>query len=360
MLWRSTTLRHPCFFYLKKTIHYSFSIIFCQIMKKGLLLINLGTPRAANTASVRAYLREFLSDPRVIQLPAAIRYILLYGIILPFRSKKSAKAYQSIWTPEGSPLLCHTQKLTAKVQIALSHSHQVVFAMRYGTPSIESGLKQLSGCDEVTVLPLYPQYSSAATGSSIEKTCALLGKKYIIPSVKIIRDFYNHPAYLNALADHIKPYITQNEFLLLSYHGVPENQILINECKTLCAQSCHSKSSNYSGCYRAQCHHTSIEITKRLQMNQDNVMTAFQSRLGRTAWIKPYTDHALETLAQKGIKKLSIACPSFVADCLETLEEIGMRASEQWKQAGGDSLTLIPALNDSDDWVNAICEMIKF
>lgn len=323
-------------------------------MKYGLLLTNLGTPGSPDKPAVRRYLAEFLADKRVITLPAPLRYLLLYGFILPFRPKKTAEAYQAIWTDKGSPLRFHSEALRDALQHQLGERCKVALGMRYGRPGIEQALLELEACEHIIVLPLFPQYSSAATGSSLAYIMSLLEKKNIIPSLKVIRDFHQHPAFIQAQAELIKPFITNHEMILFSYHGVPENQILIGPCKTLCKKSCTNDSSNNHGCYRAQCLRTTSALATHLGLKDTQYRTSFQSRLGKTVWIKPYTDKILEDMAALGIKNLAIACPSFVADCLETLEEIGIQAKEQWQALGGERLTLIPCLNANKEWVKAV------
>ncbi|GGI90140.1 ferrochelatase [Legionella impletisoli] len=327
-------------------------------MKKGLLLINIGTPKAPKPSDVRLYLREFLSDKRVVHLPALLRYILLYGIILPTRPKRSAKAYQAIWTKEGSPLLMHCETLTRKLQETLSDTN-IVLGMRYGKPSLESALDELADCEHIIILPLYPQYSSAATGSSLEKALQLIQRNAIIPSLTIIRDFHQHPAFIKAQAELIKPYIDDQDMILFSYHGVPENHLLRGSCKSLCSQGCSIDSSQNPSCYRAQCLRTTEAIAKQLELSSTTYLTSFQSRLGKTRWIEPYTDKVLVELAEQGVKKLAVTCPSFVADCLETLEEIGIQAQAQWQKLGGETFTLIPCLNANEAWVEAITQIIQ-
>ena len=319
--------------------------------KNGLLLINIGSPNSPDIPAVRRYLREFLSDKRVIDLPALLRYILLYCFILPFRPRQSAHAYQAIWTPKGSPLICYSEQLRDKLQQRLGPDYQVVLGMRYGKPTIQHALKQLQRCEHITVLPLYPQYSSAATGSSIEKALQTLAPTTIFPSITIIRDFYNHPAFIHAQAELIKPHIHNHDYILFSYHGLPERHLLKGGCKAICVDACPA-SSAMQGCYRAQCFETTRLLAERLQLT--NCSTAFQSRLGKTPWIKPYTDEVLTTLAKNGVKRLAITCPSFVTDCLETIEEIGLRAKQQWLALGGEQFTLIPCLNDNELWIDAI------
>ena len=327
-------------------------------MKKGLLLINLGTPSAPTIPAVRRYLRVFLSDSRVINLPAPIRYLLLYGIILPFRPKQSAKAYKEIWTDQGSPLLINSINLKDKVQIKLGGQWLVHLGMRYGEPNINDALEQMKYCDEVIILPLYPQYSSAATGSSIEYTLNQIKDWEIFPNISIIRDFHQNEHYIGAQANKLKPYLDTHDFILFSYHGVPENQLLKGTCKTTCQSACSKLSEKFKGCYRAQCHQTTDAIVEHLDLPTKNFQTSFQSRLGKTKWIEPYTDEVLNQLYHQGVRKLAVCCPSFVADCLETIEEIGLRLQEQWLSLGGETFSLIPSLNDDDQWVDAITKLI--
>lgn len=326
-------------------------------MRKGLLIINLGTPNHANSKAVREYLSEFLTDKRVIDLPAFLRYLLVYCFILPFRTRQSTHAYQSIWSEQGSPLLRHSQHLVKQLQAILDTEFKISLGMRYGKPSIKTALDELKECDFITVLPLYPQYSSAATGSSIEEVMRLISLQEVIPSLHIIRDFYQHPSYIKAQAALIKSHLGENQHLLLSYHGIPERQINKSGCKIVCKETC-PPISDTKGCYKAQCHETSLLLATELQLSNNQYSTAFQSRLGKTPWIKPYTDEVLIDLAAKGIKNLAISCPSFVADCLETLEEIGIRAKEQWLGLGGKQFTLIPCMNDSAEWVQAISNIV--
>lgn len=330
-------------------------------MQKGILLINLGTPDNSDAASVRRYLREFLSDKRVIDLPLPLRYILLYGFILPTRTRQTTHAYQSIWTEHGSPLRYHSTQLCNKLQEQLGKKYTVVIGMRYGNPSLLDALDTLKSCEQITMLPLYPQYSSAATGSSIEYVLKALASQAVFPSIHIIRDFYQHPGFIQAQAQLIKPYLTDHDHLLFSYHGLPERHIQQSGCQKICIEACPSTTqpSTNQSCYRAQCFQTTTSIANALELKTTFFSTGFQSRLGRTPWIKPYTDALLPELANRGIKRLAITCPSFVADCLETLEEIGIRVNTQWQQLGGEQLTLIPCLNDNKLWINAMVELLS-
>ncbi|OGV32345.1 MAG: ferrochelatase [Legionellales bacterium RIFCSPHIGHO2_12_FULL_35_11] len=328
-------------------------------MNKGLLLINLGTPEKYDLKSVRKYLKEFLSDKRVIDVPSIIRYLLLYGAILPFRAPKVAKSYKKIWTNNGSPLRSNSEQLLIEVRNKIDKSYKVAFGMRYGTPSIKDALKYLERCDEIIILPLYPQYSSAATGSSIEYTLKIIQQQEIIPSLKIIRDFFNNEDYINSEAALIKPYVENHDYIIFSYHGIPERQIIKSGCKFICHEACPSKNNtkNSTSCYRAQCFKTTELIAKSLNLQKANYTTSFQSRLGKNKWIEPYTDEVLTKLANQGVENLAIVCPSFIADCLETIEEIGMQASLVWRNLTGQKLTLIPCLNFNDGLVNTILNL---
>lgn len=325
-------------------------------MKTGLLLINLGTPDEPNFAGVWRYLREFLADKRVVSLSAPLRFLLLYGVILPLRVAKTTHAYQQIWTQRGSPLRFHGEELRDKLQAFLGVTYQVVLAMRYGRPSLEQALLDLQDCDRLLILPLYPQYSSAATGSSLDVVFKRLAQQTFIPDVTVVREFYQHPAFIKALAHRIAPDVAGQDMLIFSYHGLPQQQVQQAGCDPLCATDCvvTSQPLLQSNCYRAQCYQTSYLLAQALQLSAHQYTTVFQSRLGRTPWIQPYMEERLQQLAAQGIKRIAVACPSFVADCLETLEEIGMRTRALWHTLGGESVTLIPCLNVDDEWCEAI------
>ncbi len=330
-----------------------------MLKSNGVLLINLGTPENPDKKSIRKYLAEFLADERVVDLPFMLRYALLYTIILPFRTPKITEAYKSIWTKHGSPLRYHSAELTEKLQERLANTHTVALGMRYGNPSVKDALLKLKNCDKITVLPLYPQYSSAATGSSIEYVLKEIAKLNIIPNLQIIRDFHAHPAYIEAEANIIKATAQEYEHILFSYHGLPERQLKNSTCQEIC-ETCPSSLniSQTSKCYRAQCFTTTNLIAKKLNLDKNKYSIGFQSRLGKTEWIKPYTDKTLEDLAKRGIKNLAIVCPSFIADCLETLEEIAIRAKHDWHIQSGGKLHIIPCLNSSDSMVDLACYLI--
>lgn len=329
--------------------------------KTGVLLINLGTPEAPTVPAVRRYLKQFLLDPKVIDLPVVVRWLIVHLLILPFRPKRSAELYQKIWTTEGSPLLVHSEALLSRVRERLGDGFCVALGMRYGQPSIESSLQELKAkqCQELIVLPLFPQFSSSATESALNAVRA----KASFESVIMIDRFFEEPNYIESMVALVRETINSFEpdYFLFSYHGLPERHLDKSHCHlSFCnrQQHCPSISNKNANCYRAQCFMTSHLLAQKLNLTDSDYGVAFQSRLGRTAWIKPYTDKYLIELSKKGIKKLVVICPSFVADCLETLEEIGIRANAQWQELGGEMLKLIPSLNSHPKWVNAVARMI--
>lgn len=332
------------------------------MQKIGVLLINLGTPDNCDIKSVRRYLKEFLSDPRVIDLPSPARWLLLNAVILPFRPKKSAKAYQKIWLPSGSPLLTNGYALKEALTNQLGENYQVEIGMRYGNPSIATAIENLKHCKRLIILPLFPQYSSAATGSALEKCLSLISKHWNIPQLTVINDFYNHRGFINAYAEIIKCHLEKQEIdlLLFSYHGLPERHIHKSACAANCAHidSCPIILKHNQYCYRAQCYATSHALANAIGLAPNKYAVSFQSRLGRTPWIKPYTDELFAELRQKNIGNIAIVCPSFVADCLETLEEISIRGKEQWQALGGKTFISIPCLNAEPLWVNALVDMV--
>ena len=328
----------------------------------GLLLVNLGTPDAPDTGAVRRYLREFLSDPRVIDIHPLARAALLNFIILPFRSPKSAAAYRKIWTERGSPLLYHSQDLVNGVRAALP-GWKVELGMRYGNPSIAAALGRLGPVDRLVVLPLYPQYASASTGSSLEEVFRVLSQSAVVPPVTSIEAFYDEPAFLDAFAAVGKAAAAGADHVLFSFHGLPERQVKASDPTgrhCLASATCCDRIVEANrNCYRAQCYATTRGIAARLGLAADRHSVSFQSRLGRTPWIKPWTDEVLPELAKRGVKKLAVFCPAFVADCLETLEEIAIRGNEQFAALGGAELVLVPSLNSDPAWRDAIVAMTR-
>ncbi len=314
-------------------------------MKKGVLLINLGTPDQPRTPEVRRYLRQFLSDPRVIDIHPILRWLLVQGVILPLRSPKSAKQYRSIWFDQGSPLLVNTKALAEKVEKQLGEGFVVEVGMRYGNPSIESAIQKLiqEGVSEIRVLPLFPQQASSSIGSAVEEVFRVLSGLWNIPPVHILPPFFNHPGFIQSFAEIGKPVLDElkPDHVLFSYHGLPERHIRKGDS------------------YQNHCFETTRLLVKELGLKEGEYSTSFQSRLGRTPWIKPYTDLHLIELVKSGKKKIAVFCPSFVADCLETLEEIGIRAHELALAHGAEVLKLVPSLNDHPVWVRTVCDLLR-
>ena len=333
----------------------------------GLLLVNLGTPQSPRPADVRPYLREFLMDPRVIDIPTWRRWLVVHLLILPFRPRRSGHAYAQIWTAEGSPLLVHGRALTAKVQSRLGPEIPVELGMRYGEPSIGSALDRLiaRGVERIVAFPLYPQYSSSATGSSIEKLFAEVGQRSNTPYLQVIPPFYDHPAFLRACAEAARPVIDRirPDRVFLSFHGLPERHVKRSDttgthCLTR-GDCCARIVDANRHCYRAQCFATARLLSDTLGIPESARIVCFQSRLGRTPWIRPYTDEILASEAQAGGRRAVVLCPAFVADCLETLEEIGIRARATWLENGGTELALAPAVNASDTWADAVIAIVR-
>ncbi|PWN71932.1 ferrochelatase [Chryseobacterium phosphatilyticum] len=326
--------------------------------KKGILLINLGSPRSTAVEDVKEYLDEFLMDEKVIDYRWIFRALLVQGIILKTRPAKSAEAYKTVWTEEGSPLIVITKKVQQKLQKRVNVPVEI--GMRYAEPSIETGIRNLieKGVSEIVLFPLYPQYAMSTTETVIEKAEEIRKKKF--PDIKInyIQPFYHRELYTDCLAESIREKLPENfDALLFSYHGVPERHIYKTDpTKTCNLNDCCSRETNPSHpfCYRHQCFNTTETVIKKLELPKDKVIVSFQSRLGKDKWIEPYTDHTLETIPAKGIKKLVIVCPAFVSDCLETLEEISVEGKEQFLQAGGESFTYLSCLNDEDRWIEVI------
>lgn len=334
-------------------------------MKKGVLLVNLGSPDSTTTKDVKKYLGEFLMDERVIDIPYLVRALLVKGIILNTRPRKSAKAYRKIWWPEGSPLIVLSKRLHKKVQDKVEIP--VALAMRYGNPSLEFGLQQLvnQGVTNVLVVPLYPQFAMATTETILVLAQQLVEEKFPTLQLESLPAFYNKKDYIQNLAASIQEYKNsfQPDYILFSYHGVPERHIKKSDVtKSHCkidGQCCITSSAAHEFCYRHQCYETTRQVAEALGLEEGTYSTSFQSRLGRDPWLQPYTDATIDGLAQKGIKKLAVATPAFVSDCLETLEEIGMEAAHSFKENGGEDFLAIPCLNDREDWVATLSNWIK-
>lgn len=329
---------------------------------KVLWLLQLGTPDSPSTGDVRRYLNEFLMDRRMIALPYPLRLLLVKGIITLFRAPKSAEAYQAVWMKEGGPLYAYTVRLQKKLQALVGDNTKVELGMRYGNPSMKDAWQRIKkqNPDEVILFPLFPQYASSSTGSALERAYELIAKEEKIPSMRVVSDFYEHPDFINCFIELGKEYAAKDyEHVLFSFHGLPEkylkkaHPVCIAKDYSCCAEVTYK--NRY--CYRAQSVQTAELIRQGLGIPKDRTTLCFQSRLGPTKWIEPYTDEEIIKLAKKGIKRLAVFCPSFVTDCLETLEEIQIRAKEDFVAAGGHDLIMIPALNDREDWAQAILKI---
>ena len=331
---------------------------------KGVLLVNLGSPKSPTPKDVKPYLEEFLMDERVIDVPKWFRSFLVKGIILKTRPKKSAKAYKKIWWDEGSPLIVLSERLHEKV--AKKTSVPISLAMRYGQPSIASGLEELhqKGVDEVLIVPLYPQHAMATTETILVLAEEIRAAQYPKMCFTHLPAFYNHADYIRVLSHSIQEYLQEKpwEHLLFSYHGVPERHIRksdITKCHCKIDNSCcQTKSDAHAYCYRHQCYETTRQVAEYLELRPGSFSTSFQSRLAGDKWLRPYTDKTVEKFAKTGIKNLAVVTPAFISDCLETLEEIGMEAKEDFKEKGGDEMHVVPCINDRDDWVNVLSRWI--
>ena len=333
--------------------------------KKGILLINLGSPDSTEVSDLRKYLDEFLMDERVIDKSWLFRALLVKGIIVPFRSPKSAEAYKKIWTEDGSPLIVYTKQLQKALQSRVEEPVEI--AMRYGNPTPENAYSALLSRDpeikEVIILPLYPHYAMASYETAVEYMKEVYNKKEYPFSLSFIPPFYDDEKYLNALAENIRPYLGKKyDHILFSYHGVPGRHIRksdVTGCHCLQSEDCcETPSPAHQFCYRHQVRTTTRLVTERLGIPTDRYSISFQSRLGK-GWLTPFTDIRLAEMPKEGIKNLLILCPAFVSDCLETLEEIAMRGKEIFMLAGGESFTMIPCLNTNALWVDAVESYVR-
>lgn len=334
-------------------------------MKKGILLINLGTPDSPARSDVRRYLTQFLNDRRVIDISPVGRFFLVNFIIVPFRSGNSAKLYNHIWTKEGSPLLLYGIELKEKLQREVGEEYCVELGMRYQKPSIESALDKLrkQNVEEIIAVPLYPQYASSSTGSSIEEVMRIIKKWEVTPTVKFINKFYDEPVFYDAWQEVAKKYnVPDYDHVVFSYHGLPERQIMKaaahygdNFCKI--GSCCDSITTKNQYCYRAACYETTRRLVAKLNIPAGKYTTSFQSRLD-DKWLKPYSDKVMEELPKKGNKKVLVFSPAFVADCLETIHEIGTEYKEIFLHHGGEKFDWVESLNADDVWVKALRQII--
>ncbi len=317
--------------------------------KIGILLINLGTPEAPTARALRPYLKEFLSDPRVVEMPRALWWLVLNGIILNTRPKKSAEKYAQIWTREGPPLKLHTERQTKLLKGYLGERlkapHRVEYAMRYGAPSVEGALSRLreQGCDRILVAPLYPQYAASSTGTAFDAVFRALQRMRNVPAVRTVRHYHDHPDYLRALAQSVRDYWEKNgrpDRLVMSFHGVPRFAL------------------DKGDPYHCECLKTGRLLAQALGLDENRYQICFQSRFGPAEWLKPYTAATLEALGKQGVPRVDVVCPGFAGDCLETLEEIAMGGKATFLKAGGKEFHYIPALNERDDWIRALSNIV--
>lgn len=331
--------------------------------KIGVLLVNLGTPASPKPKDVYRYLIEFLTDARVIDLPWLQRQLLVRGIIVPFRFRQSALQYQQIWTDKGSPLMIYGKNVQHALQQSLGSSFKIELAMRYQEPSIEKGLDALlnANISHLIVLPLFPQYASATTGSVHERVQELLKARQVIPKLTLIDQFATHPSLIDAFCGTTKNLpMEEYDHFLFSFHGLPERHIRkadpFGKClsQTCCSQLCQTNQN----CYAAQCYATARAVARQLNFPKDKWEVSFQSRLGKDPWLQPYSSVRIKQLGEQGIKKLLVFCPAFVCDCLETLYEMRIENAEIFKHAGGERLDLVPGLNDDPLWIKALYEIV--
>jgi ferrochelatase len=312
--------------------------------KIGILICNLGTPESYQTKDVRKFLRQFLSDGRVIEIPKIIWWFILNGIILTLRPSKSAKLYKSVWTKEGSPLLVFSKKLIEKLKLVTNDDCEVELAMRYGNPNMEEALLSLKSknCRKLIVLPMFPQYSGTTTGSIFDEVTRILSKWRWVPSLNFINSYHDNDYYINALADSISTHLQKNtpQKIIFTYHGIPKRNFDLGDP------------------YQCYCQKTTRLVAEKLNLKEDEYMTTFQSRFGPAEWLKPYTSDTMEELPKKGIKNILVVAPAFSVDCLETIEEIDEENKEIFLNSGGQNFTYVPCLNDSDGHVNFLKQLI--
>jgi len=315
----------------------------------AVVLVNLGTPDAPTARAVRRYLKQFLSDPRVVEIPRAIWWFILNGIILPFRSGKSAEKYASIWDAEGSPLRLNTERQAALLRARLlerGHRVHVTHAMRYGSPAVPDVLDELKaqGCDRILILPAYPQYSGTTTASIFDAVFQHFAKVRNIPELRLIKHYHDHDGYIQALKRSVQAHWDANgqpDKLVMSFHGVPKRTLLLGDP------------------YHCECYKTARLLAEALGLSEADYVVTFQSRFGKAEWLQPYTAPTLQELARQGVQRVDVMCPGFTSDCLETLEEIAMEAKAEFLHAGGREFHFIPCLNDTPAWGQGMMEIAE-
>jgi len=329
----------------------------------GVLLINVGTPDRPAVGDVRKYLSQFLNDPRVIDIPWIARKLLVNAIIVPFRAPKSAKLYKQMWTPEGSPLLIHSRNFGVKLQEQLGDDYMVEIAMRYQSPSVESALEKLrkANLKKIIVLPMYPHYASSSTGTCIERVMEITSKWWVIPEMVFVNQFYDMPGYVDSFVARANQFdLSSFDHILFSYHGLPVRQVDKVYDDGLCADhDCELGITDENKfCYKATCYETTKQIAAKLNLEPSQYTVAFQSRLDQK-WLEPFSDKIVEQKAKEGVKRMLVLSPAFVADCLETLIEIGVEYQEIFHEHGGDKIQLVPSLNDHPSWVASVADLIR-
>jgi len=329
----------------------------------GVLLIQLGTPDSPKVSDVRKYLSEFLNDARVIDIPFLLRKILVNLFIVPFRAPKSAKIYRELWTEKGSPLLYYSNSLIQKLKKIMPANYEIYMAMRYQNPSMETILSQMKKqqYDEIIIIPLFPQYASATNGSAIEKAINIIKSWWVIPNIKTLSYFYDDENYLNAFAERAGKFnVNEFDHIIFSYHGLPNRQVdkVYEDNKPCSEHSCESEiNSENRFCYKAQCYATTRLLAQKLNVPKEKYTVCFQSRLNKD-WLEPFTDKTIVDLAKKGAKRLLVFSPAFVADCLETIIEIGSEYQVLFQKHGGEKLQLVESLNDNDNWAEGLKNII--
>ena len=330
--------------------------------KIGVLLINLGTPDSPSVSDVRSYLSQFLNDPRVIDIPWLLRKLLVNGIIVPFRAPKSAKVYKKLWTDKGSPLLYHSIRAKELLQAELGETHDVHLAMRYKNPSIPDVLEAMrkKNYTKIIVLPMFPQYASASTGSALDEVMRVIRTWWVIPELKIISQYYDHPQYIEGFVERGKKYnLGDYDHVLFSYHGLPERQVDKVYDNDLCSDhDCENEvTEDNKYCYKATCFATTRLLVEKLSIPKEKYTVCFQSRLDKK-WLEPFSDKVVEECAKKGMKKILVFSPAFTADCLETTIEIGEEYQEIFEEHGGEKVQLVESLNDHPRWIQCLKELV--
>jgi ferrochelatase len=331
-------------------------------MKTAVLLINLGTPDSPSVRDVRSYLSQFLNDPRVIDIPWLLRKMLVNFIIVPFRAPKSARIYQKLWTDTGSPLVYYGIKQKELLQEQLNETHDIYLAMRYKNPSIASVLEEIhkKNYQKIIILPLFPQYASASTGSALDEVMRVIKNWWVIPELKIISQYYDHPTFIEAYAERARKYIfSEYDHILFSYHGLPERQVDKVYDEGLCSDhDCENEITEENKyCYKATCYATTRLLAGKLNIPKEKYTVCFQSRLDKK-WLEPFSDKVVEACAKKGLKKLLVFSPAFTADCLETIIEIGDEYQEIFHTHGGEKVQLVESLNDHPVWIQCLKELV--